>query len=240
MISSHVDTGEPTLFDSNISTSILLIIGIVPAVVILIIAVTVTIIVGFFYREKHRKHKLKYKTQVSNNSHKEEEQQIENNHKENEHQLEVNKEIKIHELKLQHDERIHQKNLDHAHKLECLKTFKELLLEEPSLRVENLKELMKFLNGDIVPLLDLRKMKQEQQLDSTNPPVSGNGGAETDGVDMIDGMDETDFGGATPSFNGTLATVELDKDELEVMELLGSFIKSAQASLQEQRIGIPV
>ena len=67
----------------NIPTSIFVIIGIMPAVIILIIAVTITVIIGLIYREKHRKHKLRYKTQVINNSHKEEEQQIELSHKEN-------------------------------------------------------------------------------------------------------------------------------------------------------------
>ena len=231
----HADQDKPTLFDSDVPTSLFVIIGIVPAVIILIIAVTITVIIGLVYREKHRKHKLKYKREVSNNSHKEEEQQMELNHKEKEHQLEVNKEIQIHQLKLQHDETMHQKNLDHEQKLECLKTFKELLLKEPNRTIENLKELLIFLNVDIVPLLDLSKSKRVHQLNS-NPPVSR---CDDNGGDEGDGVEETDFGGA-PSFNGTVATVSLDADEREVMELLGSFIRSVQDSLQQQHIGIPV
>ena len=239
----HADKGKPTLFNSSVPTSILFIIGIVPAVIILIIAVTLTIIIGLVYREKHRKHKLQYKREVSNNSHKEEEQQIELNHKEKEHQLELSKDIQMHRLNLQHDERIHQKNLDHKHKLECLKTFKEILLKEPNQTIENLKELLIFLNVDIVPLLDLSKRKRAQRFNS-NPPVSqcDNNGprrGETEMGDMIDGVEETDFGQA-PSLSGTVAAVALDADEREVMELLGSFIRSAQDSLQQQHFGIPV
>lgn len=233
----HADQDKPTLFDSDVPTSILVIIGIVPAVVIFIIAVTITIIIGLIYREKHRKQKLRYKTQVSNNSHKEEEQQIELNHKEKEHQLEVNKEIQMHQLNLQHDKMIHQTNLDHEHKLkvECLKMFKEILLKEPNHTMDNLKELLIFLNVDIVPFLDLSKRKRAQSLNS-NPPVSR---CDDNGGDVGGGVEETDFG-VTPSLNGTMATVSLDADEREVMELLGSFIRSAQDSLQQQHIGIPV
>ena len=168
---------------------------------------------------------------MSDNSHKEGEQLNEQNHKEREHEIEVNKEIKMHELDLQHDEKIRRCKMDkeHEYRLECLKTFKELLLKDPNHKIENLKEVMKFLN-DIAPQLDFGKSKRKPQ-DNSIPSVSHMeyGSVETDGVDMIDGPAIVDFG-AAPS---------LTKDEREVMKLLGSFIKSAQDSLQQQQMGIP-
>lgn len=176
MISAHADTDKPTIFDNTVPTVTLIMIGVVPAMIVLIIAVTTTIIIGQIYREKHKK--LEYKRELSNNSHREGKQLNELNHKEREHELDVNKEIQIQKLKLQHDERIqiecHQIDKDHEYRLvkECLKIFKELLLEDPNHTTENLKELMKFLNDDIITLLlDLSKKKRNQQINSI-PPVS--------------------------------------------------------------------
>ena len=233
MISIHPDTDKPTIFDTTVPTITLVIIGAVPAIIVLIIAATTIIIIGQIY--KHRKHKLALKRELSNNSHREEEQRNQQNHEEKEYEIDANKEIQMRELELQHDENIQCRQIDknHEYKLECLKTFKELLLEDPNRTTENLKELLKFLNVDIVPLLDLSNRKRNPQVNSI-PPVSQMeyGSVETDGVDVVDGLavvEETDFG-AAPS---------LTNDELEVMELLGSFIKSAQASLQQQQMGIP-
>jgi hypothetical protein len=215
VIPVHADTDKPTIFDSKVPVISIVITGVVPAVIVLIIAATVTIIIGQIYREKHRKQKLQFKRQLSENKHKEEEKQIEVNHKEKEHEL----------------------DLDHEYRLECLKAFKELLLKEPKDTVDNLKELMKFLNADIAPLLDPSNRKRNQQMDSI-PPASEcdhNERLETDEVDMVDGpgVDETDFGHAPSLTNGTEVADVLDADELEVMELLSSFIESAQASLQQ-------
>lgn len=105
----------------------------------------------------------------------------------------------------QHIERMQQQKLDY--KLDYLKIMKETLPKEPN---QNLKEVLKFLNEDIVPLIG--------------------------GGDMIDGMKEKSFGEAS-SLNGTVATVVLDA---EIIELLDSFIRSAQVSLQQQHIGMPV
>ena len=242
MISVHADTDKPTIFDTTVSTVTLVIIGAVPAIIILIIAATTTIIIGQIYREKHRKHKLEYKKQLSDNSHKEGEQLNEQNHKEREHEIEANKEIQIRKLELQRDENIQNRQIDknHEYRLECLKTFKELLLEDPNHKIENLKELMEFLN-DIAPHLDLGKRKRNPQVNSI-PPVSHmeHGSVETNGVEIVDVVEETDFGPAPSLTNRTMVTNALDADELEVMELLGSFIKSAQASLQQQHMGIPI
>ena len=231
MISVHADTDKPTIFDNTVPTVTIVIIGAVPAIIILIIAATTTIIIGLIYRDKHRKHKLEYKKQLSDNSHKEEEQRSELNHKEREYELEKNKEIQMRKLELQHDENIqnHQIDKNHEYRLECLKTFKELLLNDPNHKIENLKELMEFLN-DIAPHLDLGKRKKTPQ-DNSIPSVSHMeyGSVETNGVDMVDGPAIVDFG-AAPS---------LTKDEREVMKLLGSFIKSAQDSLQQQHMDIP-
>lgn len=242
MISAHADTDKPTIFDNTVPTVTLIMIGVVPAMMVLIIAVTTTIIIGQFIVRSIKKQKLEYKRELSNNSHREGEQLNELNHKEREHELDVNKEIQIQKLKLQHDERIqiecHQIDKDHEYRLvkECLKIFKELLLEDPNHTTENLKELMKFLNDDIIALLlDLSKKKRNQQINSI-PPVSqtecdDDRRLETDGVDMVAGpavVEETDFGPAPLLTNGTDV---LDAEELEVMELLGNFIKSAQACL---------
>ena len=236
---SNADQDKPTLFDNAIPTSILILIGVVPAVVILIVAVTIVTIIGVVYREKHRNHKLQYKTQVSDNEHKEQEQQNELNHKENEHQQELNKEVQILERNLQHNEAIHQQELDHAYKLECLKTFKDILGDlidhlRANNTTENLRELMIFLNDNVIPLLNLSKRRRGQL--HNNPPIAQHGNA---GDEMIDSVEETDFGGV-PSLNGTATNVALDADELEVMELLCNFIKSAQLSLQQQHISIPM
>ena len=250
MISAHADTDKPTIFDNTVPIITLVLIGVVPAVIVLIIAVTTTIIIGQVYHEKHKKQKLEYKRELSNNSHKEGEQLNELNHKEKEHELEANKEIQIQKLKLQHDEKIqiecHRIDKDHEYKLECLQTFKELLSENPKDITENLKKFMRCLNDDIAPLLDLRKRKRNQQINSI-PPVSqtecdGDGRTATDGIDiMVVGVvEETDSGPAPLLTNSAVGTDALDADELEVMELLGSFIKSAQASLQQQHMGIPI
>ena len=243
MISVHADTDKPTIFDTTVPTVTLVIIGAVPAIIILIIAATTTIIIGQIYRDKHRKHKLEYKKQLSDNSHREEEQRNQQNHEEKEHEIDVNKEVQMRKLELQHDENIQCRQIDknHEYKLECLKTFKELLLEDPNRTIENLKELLKFLNVDIVPLLDFSNRKRNPQV-NTIPPDSQMEYA-TNGVNKADGpavVEETDFGPAPSLTNGTMVTDALDADEREVMELLGSFIKSAQASLQQQHMGIPI
>ena len=159
--------------------------------------------------------------------------QNELNHKESEHQLELNTRVQINERKLQHVETIHQQDLDHAHKLECLKmqTFKEILEKlishlQAKNTTENLMELMIF---HIIPLLDPSKMRKDHPY---NNPQEGDNGARTG--DMIDVEEETDFG-VVESRNGTVTNIALDADEREVMELLGTFIQSAQDLVSQQK-----
>ena len=226
MISVHADTDKPTIFDTTVPTVTLVIIGAVPAIIILIIAATTTIIIGQIYRDKHRKHKLQLKRELSNNSHKEEEQRNQHNHEEKEREIDANKEIQMHELELKYDENIqcHQIDKEHEYRLECLKTFRELLLNDPNHKIENLKELMEFLN-DIAPHFDLGERKRSQQVPhGSQMECGGDGRVATDGVDEIDSpaaVEETDFGGAS----------SLTNDELEVMKLLGSFIHKVSPSL---------